>query len=67
MEFVLFLIFLILVLYYLFKPITKQDEENFKRMLKLENDKLEIQIEQQQDLFDLLKESVKEESEVIVD
>ena len=44
-----------------------EDEENFKRMLKLENDKLEIQIEQQQDLFDLLKESVKEESQVIVD
>ena len=36
-------------------------------MLELENDKLEIQIEQQQDLFDLLKESVKEESQVIVD
>jgi TP901 family phage tail tape measure protein len=44
-----------------------QDEESFKRILELENDKLDIQIEQQQALFDLLKVSVKEESQVIVD
>ena len=32
MEFALFLIFFILVLFYIFKPITKLDEENFKNI-----------------------------------